>query len=87
MVKSQLDAVFTIKDLGELRYFLCLEVARSQAGIFLSQRKFALELLEDTGHLACKPTSCPIDPHLKLSKHHGKPLLDPQPYRRLIGRL
>lgn len=86
LIKVHLDEAFTIKDLGELKYFLGLELARSKEGIFLSQRKFALELLEDTGYLACKPASAPMDPHLKLSKDMGTPLSNPLSYRRLIGR-
>ena len=86
-VKQQLDAKFSIKDLGELRYFLGLELARSKDGIFLCQRKFALELLEDSGYLACKPASSPMDPSLKLSKDKGTSIPDPTSYRQLIGRL
>ncbi|XP_028807214.1 uncharacterized protein LOC114761932 [Neltuma alba] len=86
-IKQQLDQAFTIKDLGDLRYFLGLELARTKDGIFLSQRKFALELLEDTGYLACKPATTPMDPNLKLSKDKGVLLDDPKSYRKLIGRL
>ncbi|XP_028806858.1 uncharacterized protein LOC114761610 [Neltuma alba] len=86
-IKQLLDKAFTIKDLGELRYFLGLELARSKEGIFLSQRKFALELLDDTGYLGCKPASTPMDPHLKLSKDKGSLLDNPLSYRKLIGKL
>ncbi|KAI9081287.1 hypothetical protein K1719_036787 [Acacia pycnantha] len=68
LVKQQLHTAFTIKDLGELRCFLSLELARSKSSIFLSQRKFAMELLDDTGYLAFELVNCLMDPHLKLSK-------------------
>ena len=42
----------------------------------MNQRKYALELLEDTGFLAAKPSSIPFDPNLKLSPTDGEPLVD-----------
>jgi hypothetical protein len=44
-----------MKDLGQLRYFLGIEVARSKQGISLSQHKFVLDLLSEIEMLACKP--------------------------------
>jgi hypothetical protein len=66
-VKMFLDQKFKIKDLGKLRYFLGLEIARSDIGIFVNQRKYTLELLEDVGLLGAKPSSIPFHPTTKLS--------------------
>ena len=51
---------FQLKDLGQLKYFLGIEVAWSNKGITLSQRKYALKILEDVGYLRAKPASFPM---------------------------
>lgn len=47
-IKKHLDALFTIKDLGSLKYILGIEVASSADGLVLSQRKYTLDLLIET---------------------------------------
>ena len=55
LLKSFLHGQFHTKDLGMLKYFLGIEVMRSTDGIFLSQRKYVLDILSETGKLAAKP--------------------------------
>ncbi|XP_062119137.1 uncharacterized mitochondrial protein AtMg00810-like [Humulus lupulus] len=86
-LQSSLHQQFKLKALGPLKYFLGFELARSTAGIFLSQRKYTLELLEDTGFLGSKPTKTPMDPKVKLHDETTQPLDNPSAFRQLIGRL
>ncbi|CAM8999359.1 unnamed protein product [Rhodiola kirilowii] len=86
-VKLYIHNQFQIKDLGHLKYFLGLEVARSTAGLFLHQRKYALELLEEHNLTDCKPAKTPIELKHKLSLSTEPLLSDPLQYQRLIGKL
>ncbi|CAM8930983.1 unnamed protein product [Rhodiola kirilowii] len=86
-VKAFIHDAFRIKDFGTLKYFLGLEVARSSKGIFINQRKYALDLLAETGLLACKPCSTPMDIKGKLALSTADKISDPTQYRKLVGKL
>ncbi|GJZ45341.1 cysteine-rich receptor-like protein kinase 8 [Tanacetum coccineum] len=85
-LKAQLSSIFHMKDLGEINYFLGLEVCRSSQGIFISQHKYTRELLKESGVLNNKPYKLPIDHNLKLQADVGTSLPDPEVYRRVIGQ-
>lgn len=53
----------------------------------MSQRKYTLSLLEDTGLLECKPAKLPMNSNIKLTNSEGDLLADPSQYHRMIGRL
>jgi hypothetical protein len=78
---------FRIKDLGDLKYFLGIEFSRSKKGIFMSQRKYALDILQDSGLTDARPDKFPMEQNLKLTSTDGVILNDPTKYRRLVGRL
>ncbi|XP_068319168.1 uncharacterized protein [Pyrus communis] len=86
-LKAFLLKRFRIKDLGDLKYFLGIEFARSEKGIFMSQRKYALDILQDSGLLSARPDSFPMEQNLALTSTDGALLNDPTKYRRLVGRL
>ncbi|GAB2282201.1 hypothetical protein Dimus_039528 [Dionaea muscipula] len=76
-----------MKDLGQLKYFLGIEVARSPRGIVLFQRKYVLDLLAETGMLDCKPSITPIEVNHKLGLYANQVPADRERYQRLVGRL
>lgn len=86
-LKYFLDAEFKIKDLGEIHYFLGLEIVRQSSGFFMNQHKFCLDLLSEFNCSVVSPMVAPLDPHLKLSADMGELLLDASLYRRLVGKL
>jgi len=85
--KSYLHTCFSIKDLGPLKYFLGIEVARGPQGLFLSQRKYTLDIIHECGLLGAKPTEFPIEENHKLALANGHLFKDAAQYRRLVGRL
>ncbi|RVW69951.1 Retrovirus-related Pol polyprotein from transposon RE1 [Vitis vinifera] len=60
-LKRKLAEEFEITDLGALKYFLGMEFTRSKEGIFVNQRKYVLDLLDETSMLGCKSAETPIE--------------------------
>ena len=86
-LKQHLFSHFQTKDLGKLKYFLGIEVAQSNSGVVISQRKYTLDILADTGMLDYKPVDTPMDPNVKLVPGQEELLRDPRRYQRLVGKL
>lgn len=74
-------------NLGPLHYFLGISVKRTSTSMFLSQEKYATEVLERANMLSCKPIPTPVDTKAKLSANCGPPVSDPTRYRSLAGAL
>lgn len=62
-------------------------MARSSKGISLSQGKYVLKTLEESGFLGAKPAKFPMDQNLARTQTNGELLSDPSSYGRLVGRL
>ncbi|KAJ4700915.1 Retrovirus-related Pol polyprotein from transposon TNT 1-94 [Melia azedarach] len=86
-LKATLSKEFEIKDLGKLKYFLGMEVARTRDGVSISQRKYVLDLLQETGMLGCKPSATPMEQNMKLEVLKESTLVDKRQYQRLVGKL
>jgi hypothetical protein len=84
---SALKQEFTMKDLGPLHHFLGVSVQHQADGLFLTQRQFALDILERAGMVDCKPVSTPVDTQAKVSAESGPPVADPTHFRSLAGAL
>ncbi|KAM7474140.1 hypothetical protein LguiB_021383 [Lonicera macranthoides] len=65
-LQEYLVTKFEMKDLGQLKYFLGIKVARSKIDVFLSERKYVLDLLTKIKMLACKPAEALIEMNHKL---------------------
>lgn len=87
LFKTYLSSCFHMKDLGVLKYFLGLEVARSSAGFFLWQHKYSLDIVSEVGLLGCKLASSPIEQNHRLGHVAGPLFTEPLAYRLLVGRL
>jgi len=64
---NRLHSEFAMTDLGDLHHFLNISVERSSDGLFLSQRQYAIELLQRAGMSECHSTATPVDTRTKLS--------------------
>ncbi|KAM0978921.1 hypothetical protein TB1_014070 [Malus domestica] len=86
LLKNTFKQKFSIKDLRTLKYFSGIEMATSKKGMFLNQRKYILDLLQEADMLDCKPASTPLDCKHKTTMD-GETLIDISYHQRLVGRL
>ena len=76
-----------MKDLGPLNYFLGIVVTRHKGGMFLSQRKYAEEIIDRAGMSSWKSSPTPVDTNAKVGATSSASCEDPTLYRSLAGAL
>ena len=85
--KQNMMKVFEMTDCGEMTFFLGIEVKQDERGVFISQKKYAKEILKKFQMENCNPMSTPMFQKLKLCKEDGAKKVDETDYRSLVGCL
>ncbi|XP_055822143.1 uncharacterized mitochondrial protein AtMg00810-like [Solanum dulcamara] len=84
---SLFSSKFAMKDMSQLSYFLGIAVTRHTDSLFLSQKKYAAEIIDRAGMSSCKPSPTPIAPKSKLRATTSIPFEDPSHYWSLAEAL
>ncbi|XP_021805661.1 uncharacterized protein LOC110749783 [Prunus avium] len=87
LIINQLSQDFDMKNLGDLHYFLGLQIQYPADGIFVHQSKYILDVLAKANLLDCKPCVTPCHPNHKLLKDGSLPYSDPAHYCSIVGAL
>ena len=86
-LKDFLSQQFEMKDFGHLSYFLGLEITHSIDVLYITQAKYASELLSQAGLTESKIVDTPVELNVHLTPSGGKPLSNSSLYRCLVGNL
>lgn len=81
-----LSSEFKLRDLGNVHYFLCIEVQSIGMGLMLRQQKYILDILTRAGMTSCNPVDTPVSPS-KLALQSDHPFSDPTRFRQIMGAL
>ena len=84
--KSSMLKEFDMSNLG-MRFFLGIEVLQKSDGIFICQRKYALEVLRSFGKMESNSVGSPIVPGFKISRDENGDFVDEMYYKQLVGSL
>ena len=76
-----------MSDLGNVKFYLGVEFIRSSSGIFLSQKSYANQILEEFDMQTCTPAAVSMADGLNLGPEHDSPQVDAQRFQRLVGML
>jgi len=81
-----LSSEFKLRDLGDVHYFLGIEVQSTGMGLMLRQHKYILEILTRAGMTSCKPVDIQVSPS-KLTIQSDHPFSNPIRFRQIMGAL
>lgn len=85
--KESMQKEFDMTDLGRMRFFLGIEVVQSPTGIYICQRKYAMEVLKRFGMEDSNSVCNPIVPGHKLNKDEGGVKVDETQFKQIVGSL
>ncbi|KAL4573020.1 hypothetical protein LXL04_019813 [Taraxacum kok-saghyz] len=83
---QKLHTMFSLRDMGDLHYFLGLQIQKTKAGLTLSQESYVTDILNRSNMSLSSPMATPSDPYSRLVKD-GDPFADPKLYRQVVGSL
>jgi hypothetical protein len=78
---------FEMSLLGELSFFMCLQIRQRNQGIFISQTNYIIEMLNRFRMEDCKPITIPMQTNCKLRKYDDSKSIDQRKYKSMIGSL
>ncbi|KAJ0742843.1 putative RNA-directed DNA polymerase [Helianthus annuus] len=86
-IVERLNSLFALTNMGQLHYFLGIEVIHHRSDLVLSQRTYVLDILQRAGLADCKPVSSPMATSQVLLPDDSPLLDDPSRYRQTVGAL
>nr|GEW61394.1 retrovirus-related Pol polyprotein from transposon TNT 1-94 [Tanacetum cinerariifolium] len=84
---NEMSYKFQMSMMGQMSFFLGLQVSQSPGGIFIIQYKFALEILKKFGMDSCDPVDIPIVDRLKLDEDPLGIPVDQTRFCSMVGSL
>ncbi|GJZ60536.1 retrovirus-related pol polyprotein from transposon TNT 1-94 [Tanacetum coccineum] len=83
--KTSMKSEFEMSDMGEMRYFLGVEVNQGEDGIHINQQKYAREILQRFNLEYCNSVKNPIVPGCTLVKNNQSGFVDATLYKQMVG--
>ncbi|KAI3700973.1 hypothetical protein L2E82_45614 [Cichorium intybus] len=85
--KKVMTKEFEMTDIGQMSYFLGVEVNQNKNGIFMSQKKYVEQILQKFRMKDCKPVSTPAEAGMKLSADSTREPINSTLFKSLVGSL